>query len=141
MVAFDTDETVNHTFYTLEVGSDSDSAQGAGPLETVYFAYDSAELGGEAKNILIENAKFLKANPDVRIRIEGHCDERGSTEYNYALGEARARAVEDFLTGALRVPAEAVETVSLGKESPLAVDGSEMSRGQNRRASFVITGK
>lgn len=116
---------------------DSDSGK-AGDLKTVNFAYDSAVLSDDAKNILTKNADFLKKMETVKIRVEGHCDERGGQQYNIALGNRRAMAVKEFLKG-LGVAAERIETYSYGKERPLSFDHTESSWAQNRRGNFVVT--
>ncbi|UTW57982.1 OmpA family protein [Kordiimonas sp. SCSIO 12603] len=87
--------------------------------DRVLFAYDSSELSSAARGILAKQAEWLNHNRGVRVRIEGHCDERGTREYNLALGERRATAVKNYLV-ALGVPATRMETISYGKERPVA---------------------
>jgi len=106
-------------------------------LETVYFGYDRFDLTDEARLILAEHAKKLKENPGVKILIEGHCDERGTIEYNLALGDKRASAVEEYLVN-YGVDPGRVSTISYGKERPMATGHSEESWVWNRRAVFVI---
>jgi peptidoglycan-associated lipoprotein len=107
--------------------------------DMIHFDYDSYQLSEESQDRLRAKASILRANPDVRLRIEGHCDERGSTEYNLALGQRRAEAVRTFLNG-FGINAERLPTISYGKERPL-VDGSGDSVwALNRRAEFVVTG-
>jgi len=125
--------------YTLEVNGDSDSNR-AGALRTVYFAYDSSQLTSEARSTLSANAEFLKANPSVEVQIEGHCDERGSVQYNLALGEGRAMAVKEYLV-AMGVEARRVTTISFGKERPLSYGHDESAWTQNRRGNFLVTAK
>ena len=107
-------------------------------LETAHFAWNSATLDDDAKSALKEDAKLLDANPGVTVRIEGHCDERGSTQYNLALGERRAYAVRDYLSG-LGVPATRMTTVSYGKERPVDAGHDEAAWAKNRRAELAVT--
>lgn len=120
----------------LQKLGDSDSGK-AGDLRTVTFAYDSATISDEAKDILTKNADFLKKMETVKILVEGHCDERGGQQYNLALGNRRAQAVKEFLKG-LGVSSDRIETYSYGKERPLSFDHTETSWAQNRRANFVV---
>jgi len=110
------------------------------PMRIVYFGYDSAELSAEARAALDANAAVLKKYPAWTVTIEGHCDERGTAEYNLALGERRAAAAQSYLV-ALGVPASRVKTVSYGKEFPFDPGHDEAAWAKNRRAHFVITGK
>jgi len=123
----------------LELNADSDSGR-AGPLQTVYFDFDSYALRGDARAALDGNVSFMKENPSVEIQVEGHCDERGGIQYNLALGENRANAVRDYLVAA-GVEARRVSTISFGKERPVAFGHSEDSWSKNRRGNFVITAK
>lgn len=103
----------------------------------VYFGFDSSELSEEARAILEEKAAWLSENIDAAISIEGHCDERGTTEYNLALGERRAESVKSFLV-ALGIDGSRISTISYGEERP-AVEGSgDDVWSKNRRAEFVI---
>jgi peptidoglycan-associated lipoprotein len=110
------------------------------PLKPVFFELDSADLSGPGQNALQENAGVLKKYGSWQITIEGHCDERGSAEYNLALGERRALAARDYLIS-LGIPATRVRTVSYGKEFPFDPARNEAAYATNRRAHFVITGK
>jgi peptidoglycan-associated lipoprotein len=110
------------------------------PMRIVYFGYDTAELSAEARAALDANAAVLKKYPAWTVTIEGHCDERGTAEYNLALGERRAAAAQSYLV-ALGVPASRVKTVSYGKEFPFDPGHDEAAWAKNRRAHFVITGK
>lgn len=110
------------------------------PLQPVFFALDSAELSPEAQATLQANAEILRKYDSWQITIEGHCDERGSAEYNLALGERRARAARDYLVS-LGIPATRLRTVSYGKEFPFDPGHNEEAWAKNRRAHFVITGK
>ena len=105
--------------------------------EDVMFAYDSSALSPQAQDILRKKAGFLKANPNVKVTIEGHTDERGTNEYNLALGEARAKSAKTFLVD-LGIPAARMATISYGEERPLAKGRTEADFSQNRRAHFVI---
>jgi peptidoglycan-associated lipoprotein len=127
----------------IQAGSDSDSGKACdndnGCLRTVNFPFDSSALSTEAKDILDDNANFLKIVNDgkIKIQIEGHCDERGSIQYNLALGERRANSVKNYLV-ALGVDANNVSTISHGKERELASGHDEGSWAKNRRANFVV---
>ena len=108
------------------------------PLSPVFFAYDSSELDAEAQAVIEANADVLAEFPAWVVTIEGHCDERGTPEYNLGLGERRALAVRDHLVR-LGLPASQLRTVSYGKEFPFAPGSDEASWAANRRAHFVIT--
>ncbi len=105
-------------------------------VRDAYFDYDSAEIRSDAKEALRKTADFLKNYPHQRVTIEGHCDERGSTEYNLALGDRRASAVRQYMIG-LGIPADRFNTVSYGKEKPFCMESSEACYQQNRRGHFV----
>src|SRR4051812_44027410 len=107
-----------------------------GVLKDVHFAYDSYELNGEARDILAANAEWLKDNARARTEIEGHCDERGTVEYNLALGARRAKSVKDSLSP-LGVPGDRFSTISYGEELPLCREQSESCYARNRRVHFV----
>jgi len=106
----------------------------------VLFPYDSYVLSHEARALLQDKAKFLKENPDVKALIEGHCDERGTREYNLALGDRRAQAARRYLTG-LGIAPERMKTVSYGKERPVDPGHDEAAWSKNRRAHFVLQEK
>lgn len=110
------------------------------PLKPVFFEYDSSELEGDARGILDANALVLKKYPSWTITIEGHCDERGTAEYNLALGERRAVASRAYLVS-LGISADRLRTVSYGKEFPFEPGHDENAYVKNRRAHFVITAK
>lgn len=105
-------------------------------LQAVNFDYDKYDLTSVAMDILSINAKGLRENPEAQIIIEGHCDERGTVEYNLALGDKRARAVKDYLV-ALGINASRLTTISYGKERPLDSSQNEGAWARNRRAEFV----
>ncbi len=110
------------------------------PLADVQFGYDSAELSGEARASLDANVQWLRRNPTVTVLIEGHCDERGTLEYNLALGERRAMAAYNFIASS-GVPSERMKTISYGKEFPVDPGHHEAAWARNRRGHFVITSK
>jgi len=106
-------------------------------LKDVYYQFDSVELEPEAQDILKKNAEWMKANPKVRVEVEGHCDDIGSAEYNLALGAKRAEAAKDFLISQ-GIATERLVTISYGKEAPACFDPTEECRVKNRRARFVM---
>ncbi len=107
------------------------------PLKEIFFSFDRYDLEGEARETLKLNADWLKRNPTVRIEIEGHCDERGTNEYNLALGAKRAQAAKDYLI-TLGIAADRLSTISYGEEIPVCREQNESCWRQNRRARFVI---
>ena len=115
--------------------SDADKLAQVG--NTVYFGFDSSELAGEAQATLDRQAAFLNVNPTMVVIIEGHADERGTREYNLALGDRRAVAVRDYLL-AKGLNAARVRTVSYGKERPAVSGSNEESWAKNRRAATVL---
>ena len=121
-------------------GKSLDDLNRDSPLRPVFFELDSADLSSAGQSTLQENAGVLKKYASWQITIEGHCDERGSAEYNLALGERRAAAARDYLVS-LGVPATRVRTVSYGKEFPFDPARNEAAYATNRRAHFVITAK
>ncbi len=104
-------------------------------LERIYFDFDQFTLSAEARSILGNNAKYLQANSGTNVVIEGHCDERGSDEYNLALGESRALAARNYLVS-LGINASRLSVISYGEEKPLVQGQGESVWGQNRRAEF-----
>lgn len=106
--------------------------------EVVHFDYDEADLRADAQEVLGRKVPILRANPGVRIRIVGHTDERGSLEYNLALGMRRANSVREYLAG-FGVDGSRFETTSMGEDSPVSAGANEQAWAQNRRAEFVIT--
>jgi len=109
-----------------------------GPLKEVYFAYDSFDLRPDARATLKTNADWLKANSSARVEIEGHCDERGTNEYNLALGAKRAQAAKDYLIS-LGIPAARLSTISYGEELQVCKEQTEDCWQKNRRDRFVVT--
>jgi peptidoglycan-associated lipoprotein len=114
-------------------GSDSGTIAG---LRTVNFAYDSAVLDATARDVLKDNSDWMKSNTNASIQIEGHCDSRGSVEYNLALGERRAKSVKSYLVG-LGVDSKRLSVISYGKEKLLEIGDTEAVHARNRRANFV----
>ncbi len=106
-------------------------------LRDVNFAFDSAELTPSTREVLRQNAEWLKENPEASVVIEGHCDERGTREYNLALGQRRAQSVYDFMRS-LGIQASRIDTVSYGEDQPLDPRSTEAAWEKNRRAHFRI---
>lgn len=104
-------------------------------LETIFFDFDSHLLSTAARKALTANAAWLQANPQAKITVEGHCDERGADEYNLALGERRAVAVKDYLV-TLGVNGERIATISYGEDFPAVPGHDETAWAKNRRAAF-----
>jgi peptidoglycan-associated lipoprotein len=107
------------------------------PLQDAFFDFDKSNIRPDAKQALDADIQWLKANSAVRIKIEGHCDERGTTEYNLGLGERRARAARDYLVAG-GIDAKRISTISYGKERPFVQGHDESAWKWNRRAHFVI---
>jgi peptidoglycan-associated lipoprotein len=105
-------------------------------VHDAFFDYDKADIRADVRQGLAQTADYLKANPSIKVTIEGHCDERGSTEYNLGLGDRRASAVKQYLVS-LGVSAGSLNTVSFGKEKPFCMDHIEACWQQNRRGHFV----
>jgi peptidoglycan-associated lipoprotein len=114
-------------------GSDSGKISG---LETIHFEYDKAALSSATKKTLQGNADWMKNHAKVNIQIEGHCDARGSIEYNLSLGERRAKTVKDYMVS-LGLSEKRISIISYGKEKPVASGDSESAMAKNRRANFV----
>ena len=108
------------------------------PLQPVFFEYDRSEMSSQGQAVLQANAEILRRYPSWVITIEGHCDERGSPEYNLGLGERRALTAQEYLVG-MGVTADRINTVSYGKEFPFDPGSTPEAWGRNRRAHFVIT--
>ncbi|HJV34040.1 peptidoglycan-associated lipoprotein Pal [Geomonas sp.] len=106
-------------------------------LQKIYFNFDSANLSEQARNNLVKNADLLRKSEKAKVRIEGNCDERGSDDYNLALGEKRAKEAKQYLVG-LGISGDRLSTVSYGKEKPVAAGHDEASWAKNRRDEFVI---
>jgi peptidoglycan-associated lipoprotein len=134
-----TAETLEPVRSTIVPGSQEDLRSQAGG-DTVLFGYDSYELDAEAKAILTRHAQWLQQNPGVRVTLEGHCDERGTREYNLALGDRRANSAKNYLAS-LGVDVGRLSTISYGKERPAADGGDDAALAQNRRAVTVVMGR
>lgn len=106
-------------------------------VRDAFFDLDKSEIRPDGRDALTKDAEFLRSYPDVRISIEGHCDERGSTEYNLGLGQRRADAAKNFLIS-LGITANRIDTVSWGKERPFCTEHNESCWQQNRRAHIVM---
>ncbi|MDG0816924.1 peptidoglycan-associated lipoprotein Pal [Bdellovibrio svalbardensis] len=115
------------------MGSDSGKIDG---LVTVHFGYDKSSLDASAKKEIAQNVEWMKKNSGAKVQIEGHCDSRGTIEYNVALGERRANAVKAYMVS-LGVAADRLSTISYGKEKPVEAGDSEAAWAKNRRANFV----
>ncbi len=110
------------------------------PLKDVFFDFDKANIRDDQKAALNDNVAWLKSNTRAKAAIEGHCDERGTAEYNLGLGERRAKAVKDYLVAA-GIGADRIATISYGKERPFVLGHDESAWKWNRRGHFSITGQ
>jgi peptidoglycan-associated lipoprotein len=125
---------------SIEQFEETGAVAAGGSFHDVHFAFDSDQLDQQAQAAVQYNASVLQQDPTLRVEIEGHCDERGSAEYNLALGARRARAVRDALVG-LGIGSERMSTVSFGEELPLCKESTEACWATNRRAHFVTTNR
>lgn len=107
------------------------------PLKDIFFDFDKSNIRGDARPILNEDLQWLRANQTAQITIEGHCDERGTAEYNLALGERRAKSTRDYLVAAA-IAGKRLKVISYGKERPFVLGHDESAWKQNRRAHFVV---
>lgn len=133
------DSAISNTNMDADM-ADSDSGKAAG-LQTVHYAYDSSTLDNDAKKTLDENARILKEKPNLKVQIEGHCDERGGIQYNIALGERRANAAKNYIIEKGGVDAGRLSIISYGKEKPIDSGHTEEAFSKNRRSNFRITEK
>jgi peptidoglycan-associated lipoprotein len=124
-------DTTEDTMKSEAVPSHMDLAA----MENIYFDFDKFTLSAEARKTLADNAEYLKANSGTQVVIEGHCDERGSDEYNLALGESRALAAKNYLVS-LGISAKQLSVISYGEEKPAAMGSNEEAWAKNRRAEF-----
>lgn len=108
-------------------------------LKTIYFSYDQSELQSDARAMLKVNAEYLKSNDTLNVLVEGHCDDRGTTEYNLALGQHRAAAVREYY-GQLGVSLNRVATISYGKEKPAVQGSNDEAWAKNRRVETKVRG-
>src|SRR5690349_24057438 len=120
--------------------TDIDTLNKNSPFQPVFFAYDQDDIDAEGQQALNHNAELMKKYPTWIVTIEGHSDERGTAEYNLALGERRALAARNYLVS-LGIPADRLRTVSYGKEFPFDPGHTESAWEKNRRAHFVVTSK
>lgn len=112
-------------------------SEGQGPLGDIHFDFNDATVRPQDSDILKTNADWLQKNPNTRVQVEGHCDDRGSAEYNLGLGAKRAQATKDYLE-TLGLAANRISTISYGKELPLCTEETEDCWQQNRRGHFVV---
>ena len=115
------------------------AAAAASPLKDAFFDYDKSALREDQKAALTEDVAWLKGNAGAKVLIEGHCDERGTAEYNLGLGERRAKAVKDYLIAA-GIAADRISIISYGKERPFVLGHDESAWKWNRRGHFVLQG-
>jgi peptidoglycan-associated lipoprotein len=115
----------------------ADQIRARGLLQTVYFDLDKHDLSDTSRATLRTNAEWLKSHPNWKVVVEGHCDERGTTEYNLELGSRRSRAVRDYLIS-LGIPESRFRTVSFGEERPATQGQGEAAWSKNRRAEFAV---
>lgn len=108
------------------------------PLQEIYFGFDSFDLTPEARATLKRNSDWIKRNQSARVEIEGHCDDRGTNEYNLALGAKRAQAAKDYLVS-LGIPSDRLSTISYGEELPVCREQNEDCWQKNRRGRFVVS--
>lgn len=123
-----------------EIPADLAKLNQMGYLQDAFYDYNRADLRDDARAALSTNADWLKKHPSTQFLIEGHCDDRGTTEYNLALGDRRANAAREYLTS-LGVDGSRIRTVSYGKERPFCTDETEACWQQNRRAHFLFTAR
>jgi len=122
---------------TGSLGNAGNAGVGSSDLQTVYFDYDSFNLRSDARGALKSNGEWMKKNSSARVQIEGHCDERGTNEYNMALGDRRANAVKSYLVK-MGVSSSRIDTISFGEERPADSGHDEGAWSRNRRAAFIL---
>jgi peptidoglycan-associated lipoprotein len=122
------------------LSGDLDQLNRAGYLKDAFFDYDKSDIRDDARAVLAADGEWLKKYASVQVLIEGHCDERGTSEYNLALGDRRANACKEYLVS-LGLDGARIKTVSYGKERPFCTASTEDCWQQNRRGHFVITAK
>ena len=136
---------VDGTLPGAELSSESNETHDEGgevenEMQRIHFDYDKYNIRHDAAAIVEKNAEYLKSNPTIWIQIEGHCDERGSAEYNLALGEKRASAVKDYLIK-LGIEKKRLSVISYGEEKALEAGSDEHAWSMNRRAEFIVVSK
>jgi peptidoglycan-associated lipoprotein len=117
--------------------SEVDKLNAQGVLKPIQFDFDKADIRADAQQTMTANAGRMREHGSLKVRIEGHCDERGTVEYNQALGDRRARAARDYLVS-VGIPAQRLRTISFGKERPLDPGHTESAWSVNRRAEFIF---
>mgnify|MGYP000302947431 CR=1 FL=1 len=130
-----TGSTTGTAVATAQAGSQEDLSVNVG--DRVQFGYDAFDLSADARSVLERQAAWLKSNSGVNVVVEGHCDERGTREYNLALGDRRANAVREYLIS-VGVSTNRIETISYGKERPAVVGATESAWSQNRRGVTIV---
>ena len=126
-----------HSARDITIGSGNGSMRTAPMMHSVYYAYDQADITPESRKVIEANAEYLRQNPKVKVVVEGNADERGSAEYNVALGQRRADGVSKIMT-LLGINSDRIESVSLGKEKPKVIGHDESAWSQNRRSDIVF---
>ena len=126
-----------HSARDITIGSGSGGMRTAPMMRSVYYAYDQSEITPESRKVIEANAEYLRQNPKVKVVVEGNADERGSAEYNVALGQRRADGVSKIMT-LLGINSDRIESVSLGKEKPKVIGHDESAWSQNRRSDIVF---
>jgi len=121
---------------TMQAAPTEKAAAAKAGLQPIYFDFDKSFVRNDAKSVMKANANYLKANPKVKVKIEGNCDERGTKEYNQALGQRRAASAKKYLTD-LGIAANRISLISYGKEKPVCTDGTETCWQKNRRDDFA----
>ena len=135
----ETTTTEGKTETKSESSNEKAGAMAEGP-KPIYFDFDKSFIRDDAKAVMKENAQWLKANPTSKVRIEGNCDERGTIEYNQALGQRRAASAKKYLTE-MGVSAQRISLISYGKEKPICTDHDEACWQKNRRDDLVVIGE
>jgi len=133
-------EVIEQKTAKLEETSAASKVEEASVLQDALFDYNRYDIRADDRPVLDSAASFLKKNAKLNLLIEGHCDERGTNEYNLALGEKRAKAVKDYLTSLGIMPAR-MSVITYGEEKPVCTEQNEICWQKNRRAHFVVTGK
>ena len=123
----------------LQLVNDEAARRGFSP--NIHFEFDKSDLSEDARSRLARNAEFLKEHPEFQVRIEGHCDERGTNEYNLALGQRRANTAMDYLASLGVSNSGQISTITYGEERPVCSESDESCWWRNRRAHMVITGR
>ncbi|MCT4575243.1 MAG: peptidoglycan-associated lipoprotein Pal [Alphaproteobacteria bacterium] len=135
--ATNNDEISSEELENYEPDADANIAFMTDVVNIVFFDFDSSELNETARQTLQDQAAWLEINPTTKIMLEGHCDERGTREYNLALGARRAAKTQAYLV-ALGIDESRIKTISYGKERPMILDSSEKAWGKNRRAVTIL---